>query len=136
MLRPRRAEAQNDPGNEKYAVMKNAEASVAQTGEAPERHGARGICSGEGGGRPARARLAAAHCNACVGATTIFPPDDRGTRLGDLLYHRFMVGAETTVIVLLLWARLVAAPAVGWAPSKKVGASCGSRAFSRARLLP
>ena len=60
-----------------------------------------------------RARLAEAHRNACVGGDDDIPVGRRRRGWGVLLF-RFMVGAETTVIVLLLWVAAAGrAPAVG-----------------------
>ena len=62
-----------------------------------------------------RARLAEAHRNACVGGDDDLPVGRRRgpAGWGGLLY-RFMIGAETTVIVLLLWVAAAGrAPAVG-----------------------
>ena len=62
-----------------------------------------------------RARLAEAHRNACVGGDEDLPVGQRRgpAGWGGLLY-RFMIGAETTVIVLLLWVAAAGrAPAVG-----------------------
>ena len=63
-----------------------------------------------------RARLAGAHRDACVGGDDDDLPVGRGrgpAGWGVLLY-RFMIGAETTVIVLLLWVAAAGrVPAVG-----------------------
>ena len=63
----------------------------------------------------ARARLAAAHRDACVGGDDDLPVRrGRGPAGWGVLLYRFMIGAETTVIVLLLWvAAADRAPAVG-----------------------
>ena len=52
-----------------------------------------------------RARLAEAHHKACVGGDDDLPVGQRrrGPAGWGVLLYRFMVGAETTVIVLLLW---------------------------------
>ena len=62
-----------------------------------------------------RARLAAAHRKACVGGDDDLPVGRRRGPAGwGFLLYRFMVGAETTVIVLLLWVAAAGrAPAVG-----------------------
>ena len=62
-----------------------------------------------------RARLAEAHRNACVGGDDDLPVGRRRGPVGwGVLLYRFMVGAETTVIMLLLWVAAAGrAPAVG-----------------------
>ena len=62
-----------------------------------------------------RARLAEAHRNACVGGDDDLPVGRRRGPAGwGVLLYRFMVGAETTVIVVLLWVAAAGrAPAVG-----------------------
>ena len=62
-----------------------------------------------------RARLAEAHRNACVGGRDELPVGRlRGLAGWGVLLYRFMIGAETTVIVLLLWVAAAGrAPAVG-----------------------
>ena len=51
-----------------------------------------------------RARLAEAHRNACVGGDDELPVGRRRGPAGwGILLYRFMIGAETTVILLLLW---------------------------------
>ena len=62
-----------------------------------------------------RARLAEAHRNACVGGDEDLPVGRRRGPAGwGVLLYRFMVGAETTVIVLLLWVAAAGrAPGVG-----------------------
>ena len=62
-----------------------------------------------------RARLAAAHRKACVGGDDDLPVGrGRGPAGWGVLLYRFMIGAETTVIVLLLWVAAAGrAPAVG-----------------------
>ena len=62
-----------------------------------------------------RARLAEAHRNACVGGRDELPVGRRRGLAGwGVLLYRFMIGAETTVIVLLLWVAAAGrAPAVG-----------------------
>ena len=61
-----------------------------------------------------RARLAEAHRNACVGGDGDLPVVGRRAPGWGVLLYRFMVGAETTVIVLLLWVAATGrAPAVG-----------------------
>ena len=62
-----------------------------------------------------RARLAAAHRDACVGGDDDLPVGrGRGPAGWGVLLYRFMIGAETTVIVLLLWVAAAGrAPAVG-----------------------
>ena len=62
-----------------------------------------------------RAHLAEAHRNACVGGDDDLPVGRRRGRAGwGVLLYRFMIGAETTLIVLLLWVAAVGrAPAVG-----------------------
>ena len=60
-----------------------------------------------------RARLAAAHRDACVGGDDDLPVGRLRRGWGVLLY-RFMIGAETAVIVLLLWVAAAGrAPALG-----------------------
>ena len=60
-----------------------------------------------------RARLAEAHRDACVGGEDDLPVGRLRRGWGVLLY-RFMVGAETAVIVVLLWVAAAGrAPAVG-----------------------
>ena len=62
-----------------------------------------------------RARLAGAHRDACVGGGDDLPVGRRRSPAGwGSLIYRFMVGAETSVIVLLLWVAAAGrAPAVG-----------------------
>ena len=63
-----------------------------------------------------RARLAEAHRDACVGGDDDLPVGRRrrGPAGWGVLLYRFMVGAETTVIVVLLWVAAAGrAPAVG-----------------------
>ena len=63
-----------------------------------------------------RARLAEAHRNACVGGDDDLPVGRRrrGPAGWGVLLYRFMIGAETTLIVLLLWVAAAGrAPAVG-----------------------
>ena len=62
-----------------------------------------------------RARLAAAHRDACFGGNDDLPVGrGRGPAGWGVLLYRFMIGAETTVIVLLLWVAAAGrAPAVG-----------------------
>ena len=61
-----------------------------------------------------RARLAEAHRNACVGGDDELPVGRRrGPDGWGVLLYRFMIGAETAVIVLLLWVAATGrAPAV------------------------
>ena len=51
-----------------------------------------------------RARMAEAHRKACVGGDDDLPIGRRRPAGWGVLLYRFMIGAETTVIVLLLWA--------------------------------
>ena len=63
-----------------------------------------------------RARLAEAHRDACVGGDDDLPVGRRrrGPAGWGVLLYRFMVGAETAVIVVLLWVAAAGrAPAVG-----------------------
>ena len=107
---------ENDPGNEKYATnLKNAEVSVAHNLE-KLRNATEHVDYVRAKTEAARqrARLAAAHRDACVGGDDDLPvAGRRPAGWGGLLY-RFMIGAETTVIVLLLWVAAAGrAPAVG-----------------------
>jgi len=63
-----------------------------------------------------RARVAEAYRLACVGGDDDLPVGRRrrGPAGWGVLLYRFMVGAETTVIVVLLWVAAAGrAPAVG-----------------------
>ena len=62
-----------------------------------------------------RTRLAEAHRLACVGGDDDLPVGrGRGPAGWGILLYRFMIGAETTVILLLLWVATAGrAPAVG-----------------------
>ena len=106
---------ENDPGNEKYASnLKNAEASVAHNLE-KLRNATEHVDYVRAKTEAARqrARLAAAHRDACVGGDDDLPVGRLRRGWGVLLY-RFMIGAETAVIVLLLWVAAAGrAPAVG-----------------------
>ena len=108
---------ENDPGNEKYATnLKNAEASVAHNLE-KLRNATDHVDYVRAKTEAARqrARLAAAHRDACVGGDDDLPVGrGRGPAGWGVLLYRFMVGAETTVIVLLLWVAAAGrAPGVG-----------------------
>ena len=108
---------ENDPGNEKYATnLKNAESSVTHNLE-KLRNATEHVEYARAKAEAARqrARLAAAHRDACVGGDDDLPVGrGRGPAGWGVLLYRFMVGAETTVIVLLLWVAAAGrAPAVG-----------------------
>ena len=107
---------ENDPGNEKYATnLKNAESSVTHNLE-KLRNATEHVEYARAKAEAARqrARLAEAHRNACVGGDDDLPVLGRRPPGWGVLLYRFMVGAETTVIVLLLWVAAAGrAPAVG-----------------------
>ena len=108
---------ENDPGNEKYATsLKNADASVAHNLEKLRNatDHVDYVCAKTDAARQ-RARLAEAHRNACVGGDDELPVGRRrGPDGWGVLLYRFMIGAETAVIVLLLWVAAAGrAPAVG-----------------------
>ena len=107
---------ENDPGNKKYvADLKSAEASVAYNLE-KLRNATDHVDYVRAKTEAARqrARLAEAHRNACVGGDGDLPVVGRRAPGWGVLLYRFMVGAETTVIVLLLWVAATGrAPAVG-----------------------
>jgi len=108
---------ENDPGNEKYATnLKNAESSVAHNLE-KLRNATEHVdyVKEKADAARQRARLAGAHRDACFGGKDELPVGRRRGPAGwGVLLYRFMVGAETTVIVLLLWVAAAGrAPAVG-----------------------
>ena len=108
---------ENDPGNKKYvADLKSAEASVAYNLE-KLRNATDHVDYVRAKTEAARqrARLAAAHRDACVGGDDDLPVGrGRGPAGWGVLLYRFMIGAETTLIVLLLWVAAAGrAPAVG-----------------------
>ena len=108
---------ENDPGNEKYATnLKKAEDSVAHNFE-KLRNATEHVeyIHEKAEAARQRARLAEAHRKACVGGDDDLPVGRRRGPAGwGVLLYRFMVGAESTVIVVLLWVAAAGrAPAVG-----------------------